>query len=172
MRLRALCVAAVALAGVSGLAGAQDTTRPMRPGDMIPQLAGTWSFEMFVRGRDYPFAKGQREMRLVADSTKLLWTDEFDGTSTTGAGLLGYDERFAAFYLMSVQTDHSTPTFILGYRRDGTVVWDPARTSEIWDDQRLGTYIVSELRLIDADHFEWVAVNGAWRVEYARVGGA
>lgn len=127
---------------------------------------------MFIRGRDYPYGKGEREMKLLGDSTKLLWTDKYEGSPLTGAGLLGYDERFTAFYLMSVDTNHSTPTFILGYSEDSTIVWNPARTSEIWDSQQLGTYIVSELRLIDANHLEWVADNGAWRVEYTRVRGA
>jgi hypothetical protein len=171
MKPRALAITAIALAVASGSVAGQGPSQSVRPHDLIPRLAGTWSFEMFVRGRDYPFGKGQREMKLLADSTKLLWTDKYDGSPLTGAGLLGYDERFSAFYLMSVQTNQSTPAFILGYSKDSTIVWNPARTAEIWDDQGLGTYIVSELRLIDADHFEWVAVNGAWRVEYARVRG-
>ena len=170
MRSRALAIAAIAVAVASGSATSQQ--RGIRPGDVIPRLAGTWSFEMFVSGRDYPVGKGQREMRLLADSTKLSWTDEFEGSPAEGAGLLGYDERFTTFYYTSVQTYQSTPVFILGYSKDSTIVWNPARTAEIWDSEGLGTYIVSELHLIDADHFEWVAVNGAWRVEYTRVRGA
>jgi hypothetical protein len=172
MKRRALAIAAIATAIASSTAVSQEPTRSIRPGDFMPKLAGTWSFEMFARGRDYPYAKGQREMKFVADSTKLLCTEEFDGSPITNVAIMGYDERFTAFYLMSVHTDGSTPTFILGYSEDSTIVWNPARTSEIWDSQGLGTYIVSELHLIDANHFEWVADNGAWRVQYTRVRGA
>ena len=33
-----------------------------------------------------------------------------------------------------------------------------------------GTFVRSEVRLIDADHFGWVASDGSWRAVFTRVG--
>src|SRR2546425_597491 len=59
-------------------------------------LEGTWHFDLYSRGNTLPIASGEREMRLLSDST--------------------------------------------------------------------------ELRLVDAEHFEWVASDGRWRAVFTRVG--
>ena len=170
MKAQAVAIAAIAATVAAGPAAGQEAAQSVRPKAVISQLAESWSFEMFFRGRDHPLRKGQREMRLLADSVKLSYTDEFDGSSITGAGFLGYDERFNAYYLMSVQTDHSTPMYLLGHGSGNTIRFDPERTAFDFGDLPV-TYILSEIRITDSDHFEWVSINGEWRVEFARVVG-
>src|SRR2546428_5857448 len=38
-------------------------------------LEGKWHFDLYSRGDTLPIASGEREMRLLSDSTKLAWTE-------------------------------------------------------------------------------------------------
>jgi hypothetical protein len=168
MSARILALVAATLATAVTPATSQQPLEPSAAKSVITTLAGRWSFQMFRRGREHPFGKGVREMQLMGDSLKLSWTERFEGSSETTAGFLGYDEPYESFYLVAVRSDRSTPLFLRGSATDNTIRFDPEQTAGSYGNVP-GTYIVSELRILDADRFEWVAVNGDWWVAFERV---
>jgi len=107
-------------------------------------------------------------MRLLSDSTKLVWTESFDTKSDTGTGILGYDSAKDVYYVLGAYTHEPHPMAQIG-RADGSgraILFDPASGNlEI-----PGLFVASELRLVDATHFEWVASDGRWRVVFTRIG--
>jgi len=113
-------------------------------------------------------ASGERQMRLLSDSTKLVWTESFDTKSDTGTGILGYDSAKGVYYVLGAYTHEPHPTVLMG-RAEGsgrTILFDPASGNlEI-----PGLLIASELRIVDTAHFEWVASGGGWRVVFTRIG--
>src|SRR5882762_4446516 len=60
---------------------------------LLTPLVGTWHFGMYSADRHDPVTSGQREMRLMSDSTKLAWTETFRGRSDIGTGILGYNKE-------------------------------------------------------------------------------
>ena len=137
---------------------------------VLSQLVGTWTFEMFVPGRDYPFAKGQREFRMMEDSLKLSWTDDYEGTSADGAGFLGYDSRHRAYYLMGVQSGQPTPLLLLGTAAGDTIHFNADEAIGPYRNPP-GLYVSSELRMLGPDRFEWIMNGAGWRAEFTRQGG-
>src|ERR1051325_944264 len=157
-------VVAAALLG----AGPLVSSSAPRPPAVIVGLAGPWHFDMYDAGNATPAATGQRQMRLLADSTKLLWTEIFDTRSDTGTGILGYDSAKDVYYVLGAYTHEPHPMVQIG-RADGsgrTILFDAASGNL----ESPGVFIASELRLVDSDHFEWVAADGRWRVRFTRIG--
>jgi len=140
------------------------------PQELLRVLSGTWHFELYSQASTSPLASGQREMRLLADSTKLAWTETVAGRSDAGTGILGYNSATGAYYVLGALEHEPSPMILIG-RADSsghTVVFDVAAT-----DIRLakpGVYVTSELRLVDADHFEWVTSDGRGRGIFRRIG--
>jgi len=165
-----LAIAIACTASAAGRAVAQQQVQERRPQELLAELAGSWSFQMFVPGRDYPWAKGRREITLMEDSLKLSWTDDYEGTPASGAGFLGYDERAHAYYLMGVRTHVPAPMFLLGSAMADTIRFDPNRTTGSYGNAP-GTYQLSELQLVDRDRFVWMMNENGWRAEFTRVGG-
>jgi len=107
-------------------------------------------------------------MRLLNDSTKLVWTEIFDTRSDTGTGILGYDSAKGVYYVLGAYTNAPHPMVQIGRadRSGRTISFAP-------DSGNLATpgfFIASELRLVDSAHFEWVAYDGRWRVVFTRIG--
>ena len=126
-----------------------------RPQAVIAGLAGVWHFELFQPGRKNAVAAGQRRMRLLSDSTKLVWTESSETTSDTGTGILGYDSAKDLYYVLGAYTHAPHPMVLLG-RADGaahTILFDQAAGNL----ETPGLLVQSELRIVDASHFEWVA---------------
>ncbi len=143
---------------------------PSRPQGLLALLAGTWHFDLYSQASNGPVASGQREMRLLADSMKLTWRETVVGRSETGAGILGYNAATGAYYLLGAIEHEPSPMILIGRvdRSGHTVVFDVASA-----DIRLakpGIYVTSELRLVDADHFEWVTSDGRGRGVFNRIG--
>ena len=140
------------------------------PHRIIAQLAGTWRFEIYVSGRATPMATGQRQMRLLGDSAKLLWTETFDTRSDTGTGVLGYDSSKGDYYLLGAYTHEAHPVVQVGHSGSSgrTVVFDSTPS----DVAPRGVFIASELRLIDNTRFEWVATDRSWRALFTRISGS
>jgi len=170
MVTRALAIAVALIGAAAGPVTAQQAVQESRPQQVLAQLAGTWSFQMFVPGRDYPWTKGRREISLMEDSLKLSWSDDYEGTTVSGAGFLGYDERIQAYYLMGVRTRISTPMFLLGTASADTIRFDPNRTAGNYGNAP-GTYQMSELWMVDRDRFVWMMNENGWWAEFTRVGG-
>jgi len=125
------------------------------------------------------------KMRLLSDSTKLAWTETpvdrpHRGTSVqgyrtaanvdqshAGSGFLGYNAATDAWYVLGAYAHEPNPVVLVGRadRSGRTLMFDPLEITS-----RPGTYVSSELRLIDAEHFEWVASDGGWRAVFTRVG--
>ena len=173
MKTRACYLVAAFLALASPLvaqAGQSDRSLPSTPQGLLGLLAGTWHFDLYAQGSTGPIASGQREMRLWADSMKLTWTETFVGQSKTGTGILGYNAATGAYYVLGALERQPSPMILIG-RADSSghaVVFD-AGSTEI-RVARPGVYTTSELRLIDADRFEWVTLDGSWRGVFNRVG--
>lgn len=147
-------------------AGQSNSSLPSTPEGLLGLLAGTWHFDVYSRGSPGAVVSGQREMRLWADSMKLAWTETFDGQPKTGTGILGYNAAMGAYYVLGALEHQPNPMVMVG-RADSsghTVVFDAGQMA------RLGIYAPSELRLVDADHFEWVTVDGSWRGVFNRIG--
>jgi len=143
---------------------------PITPERLLAVLAGTWHFDEYSEGSPGPVGSGQREMRLSADSMKLIWTESFVGRSDNDTGILGYNSATGAYYVLGALTHEPSPMILIGRadRSGRAVVFDVAST-----DIRLakrGIYVTSELRLLDADHFEWGASDGRGRVVFNRIG--
>ncbi len=139
-----------------------------RPQAVIVGLAGLWHFDLYDSGNTSPVATGQRQMRLLNDSTKLVWTEIFDTRSDTGTGILGYDSAKGVYYVLGAYTNAPHPMVQIGRadRSGRTISFAP-------DSGNLATpglFIASELRLVDSAHFEWVAYDGRWRVVFTRIG--
>jgi len=115
-------------------------------------------------------ASGQRELRLLRDSTKLVWTESFDTKSDTGTGILGYDSAKRVYYVLGAYTHEPHPTVLIGRADESgrTILFDPAAGNL----ETPGVLIASEFRLVDIAHFEWVASDGRWRVVFTRIGGS
>ena len=140
----------------------------VRPQAVLAELSGLWHFDLYTSSRTSPVTSGQRQMRLLSDSTKLVWTESFDTKSDTGTGILGYDSAKDVYYVLGAYTHEPHPMAQIG-RADGSgraILFDPASGNlEI-----PGLFVASELRLVDATHFEWVASDGRWRVVFTRIG--
>jgi hypothetical protein len=151
-------------------AGQSNSSLPSTPQGLLGLLAGTWHFDLYAQGSTGPLASGQREMRLWADSMKVTWTETFVGQSKTGTGILGYNAATGAYYVLGALERQPSPMILVG-RADSsgrTVVFEVGST-----DIRVAKpaiYATSELRLVDADHFEWVTLDGSWRGVYNRIG--
>ncbi len=129
-------------------------------------LAGKWRLDVYSDGHSVPVASGQREMRLLEDSTKLAWTETFVGQSRAGNGVLGYNAATGTWYVLGSYSHEPNPLVLIG-RADlegRSLVFDPLKTIS-----RSGTFVSSELRLVDAEHFEWVASDGGWRIVFTRI---
>jgi len=168
MNSSTLGIAGLALALATAPVAAQVPTATPDAKTVMSRLAGTWQFAVYQPGRTAPVTTGRREMRLLADSLKLAWNETFDGRSADGSGFLGYDAGAGAFYLMGVQAGTHAPMFLVGHAGDGTIQFDPA-ASPGGLANRPGVYVASSVRLVDRDHFEWLAADGRWRVEFTRV---
>src|SRR5213083_2328707 len=94
-------------------------------------LAGKWRFDVYSDGHSVPVASGQREMRLLEDSTKLAWTEtlvdpprigpfvgfSFMGNwtepvvdrSRAGNGVLGYNAATGAWYVLGSYSHEPNP---------------------------------------------------------------
>ena len=130
-------------------------------------LAGKWHFDLYSQGQTVPAASGQREMRLLDDSMKLAWTETFVGQSRVGSGTLGYNSATGAWYVLGAYTHEPDPVVLIG-RPDPSnhaLHFDPVEATG-----RPRTFVSSELRLVDAEHFQWVASDGGWRVVFTRIG--
>ena len=141
-----------------------------QPRAVIAGLAGNWRFDLYQLGHTSPVASGQREMRLLRDSTKLVWTESFDTKSDTGTGILGYDSAKRVYYVLGAYTHEPHPTVLIGRADESgrTILFDPAAGNL----ETPGVLIASEFRLVDIAHFEWVASDGRWRVVFTRIGGS
>jgi len=148
-------------------------------------LEGKWHFDLYSRGDTLPIASGEREMRLLSDSTKLAWTETpvdrpHRGTSIlgyrtavnvdhshAGSGFLGYNAATDAWYVLGAYEHEPNPVVLVGRAdRSGRILmFDPLEITS-----RPGNYVSSELRLVDAEHFEWVPWDGGWRAVFTRVG--
>jgi hypothetical protein len=130
-------------------------------------LEGKWHFDLYSRGDTLPIASGEREMRLLSDSTKLAWTETPVDQSHAGSGFLGYNAATDAWYVVGAYAHEPNPVVLVGRAdRSGRILmFDPLEITS-----RPGTYVSSELRLVDAEHFEWVASDGGWRAVFTRVG--
>jgi hypothetical protein len=130
-------------------------------------LEGKWHFDLYSRGDTLPIASGEREMRLLSDSTKLAWTETPADRPDAGSGILGYNAATDAWYVLGAYAHEPNPVVLVGRAdRSGRILmFDPLEITS-----RPGTYVSSELRLVDAEHFEWVASDGAWRAVFTRVG--
>jgi hypothetical protein len=109
-------------------------------------------------------------MRLWSDSTKLTWTETFIGEPKTGTGVLGYNTATGAYYLLGALERQPSPMILIG-RADSSghaLVFDAGSTDI--RVARPAIYARSELRLVDANHFEWVTFDGSWRGVFNRIG--
>ena len=132
-----------------GQGGQSNRSLPSTPQGLLALLAGTWHFDLYSQGSTGPVASGEREMRLLADSTKLTWRETVVGRSEAGAGILGYNAATGAYYVFAAVEHEPSPMILIGRadRSGHTVVFDVAST-----DTRLakpGVYVTSELRLTD-----------------------
>jgi hypothetical protein len=168
MNSSTLGIAGLALALATAPVAAQVPTATSDAKAVMSRLAGTWQFAVYQPGRAAPVTTGRREMRLLADSLKLAWNETLDGRAADGSGFLGYDAGGDAFYLMGVQAGTHSPMFLVGHAGDGMIQFDPA-TSPAGLANRPGVYVASSVRMVDRDHFEWLAADGRWRVEFTRV---
>ncbi len=172
MKAPACCLVAASLVLPSLLvAQTRQANGPLAstPQELLRVLSGTWHFELYSQASTSPLASGQREMRLLADSTKLAWTETV-GRSDAGTGILGYNSATGAYYVLAALDHEPSPMVLIG-RADHsgrTVVFDVAST-----DLQLakpGVYVTSKLRIVDADHFEWVTSDGRGRGIFRRIG--
>jgi len=166
-----IIVAALLLLPASLPGQARESTAPLplsaEPRTLIPLLAGTWHFNIYSSGNTHPVSSGQRVMRLLSDSMKLAWTETFVGRADTGTGVFGYSSATGAYYVFGAYTDETDP-FVLTGRADGsggTILFDPLEGFG-----RGGNLVASSFRLIDPQHFEWIASSGRWRAVFTRVG--
>lgn len=140
------------------------------PHTIIPELAGNWRFDIYQSGRTTPIATGRRQMRLLSDSTKLVWTETFNTSSDTGTGVFGYDSRKGVYYLLGAYTHEPHPVFQIGRAgNSGRIVLFDSTLSNVAFP---GVFIPSEVRLVDSTHFEWVASDGRWRAVFTRISGS
>ncbi len=139
---------------------------------LLTPLVGTWHFDMYSADRHDPVTSGQREMRLMSDSTKLAWTETFRGRSDIGTGILGYNAATNAYYVLGVYTHEPNPVVLTGRADPSTrsITFDPAPTNP--GLAKAGIFEASTLRLIDANDFEWVASDGSWRTVFSRARGS
>ncbi len=138
---------------------------------LLTPLVGTWHFDMYSADRHDPVASGQREMRLMSDSTKLAWTETFRGRSDTGTGVLGYNAATNAYYVLGVYTHEPNPVVLTGRADPSTrsIAFDPPTNPRL---AKAAIFEASTLRLIDANDFEWLASDGSWRTVFSRVRGS
>ena len=133
---------------------------------LMMTLAGKWRFDVYSGGHSVPVASGQREMRLLEDSTKLAWTETFVDPPRAGNGVLGYNAATGTWYVLGSYSHEPDPLVLIGRAdpKGRSLVFDPVKTTS-----RSGTFVSSELRLVDAEHFEWVASDGGWRIVFTRI---
>jgi hypothetical protein len=138
--------------------------------DLVAALAGSWKLELYQRGDSSPVLVGRRDMRLLQDSTKLLWTEVLRGRADTGSGVLGYNPTNRSYYLLGAYTHEADPIVLWG-RADTSarsITFEPASSDAVVVN-RPGVFVSSQLRVIDANHFEWVAADGQWRAVFTRI---
>ena len=138
--------------------------------ELVAALAGSWKFELYQRGGSNPVLVGEREMRLLQDSTKLVWTEVIRGRADTGSGVLGYNPTNRSYYLLGAYAHQADPIILWG-RADTSarsIAFDPASSDAVVLN-RPGLFVSSELRVIDPNHFEWVATDGQWRAVFTRM---
>jgi len=136
---------------------------------ILGELAGSWSFAFYQAGHATPIRTGHRDMRLLADSLKLTWRDTYVGRADTAMGFLGYAPRASSYYLMGVSGHSPDPMYLVGTQTAAGLEFDPA-TSPAGAGNRSGVFIASQVRVVDANHFEWRAADGTWWVDFTRVG--
>jgi hypothetical protein len=104
-------------------------------------LAGKWRFDVFSLSQAAPIASGQREMRLLDDSTKLAWTETFIGQSRVGSGMLGYNSATGVWYLVGAYTHEPDPVVLIGRAdsSDHVLVFDPVEVTS-----RPGAFVSSK----------------------------
>src|SRR6266513_5477438 len=96
---RLLVAALLALPGfLVAQTGPANGSLPRTPQGLLGLLAGTWHFDLYSQASRSPVASGEREMRLLADSTKLAWTDTVTGRPGAGTGILGYNAATGVYY--------------------------------------------------------------------------
>src|SRR6266700_1157574 len=119
--------------------------------------AGKWRFDGYADGHSGPVASGHREMRLAEDSTKLAWTEPSVDPPRAGNGVLAYNAETDTWYVLGSYSHEPDPLVLIGRAdpKGRSLVFDPVKTTS-----RSGTFVSSELRLVDAEHFEWVASDG------------
>ena len=137
---------------------------------IIPELAGNWCFDIYAPGRTTPIATGRRQMRLLSDSTKLVWIETFNTSSDTGTGILGYDSKKGVYYLLGAYTHEAHPVAQLGHLGSSgrAIVFDSTSSNIALP----GVFIASELQLVDSTRFEWVASDRSWRAVFTRISGS
>src|SRR2546427_9898981 len=93
-----------------------------------PPRSTLFPYTTLFRSQTRPVTSGQRQMRLLGDSTKLVWTESFDTKSDTGTGILGYDSAKGVYYVLGAYTHEPHPMVQIG-RADGsgrTIRFGPA----------------------------------------------
>ena len=173
MRPLSLCVLASAmLLGSAPVASQERASGPASPAArraLIKELAGAWRFAIYHPGDPNAVATGRRDMRLMADSLKLVWTETFDTTPNGGTGILGYDAAKGAYFVVGAYANTQAPFLLVGQVDSAgrTVTFRPIPNTPSLSSAD-GALIDSELHLIDAQHFEWTAYDGRWRVVFTR----
>ena len=134
---------------------------------LVIALAGKWRFDVFSLSQAAPIASGQRDMRLLDDSTKVAWTETFVGQSRVGSGMLGYNSATGAWYVVGAYTHDPDPVVLIGRAdsSDHVLVFDPVEVTS-----QPGVFVSSKLRIVDASHLEWAASDGRWRILFTRIG--
>jgi hypothetical protein len=173
MRSLSLCVLASAiLLRAAPLRSQEQVTDPVSPAAriaFIKELAGAWRFAVYHTGNPKAVATGRRDMRLMADSLKLVWTETFDTTPNDGSGILGYDAAKGTYFVVGAYANTQAPFLLVGQVDSAghSVTFRPIPNTPSLGSAE-GELIDSELHLVDAQHFEWTAYDGRWRVVFTR----
>ena len=174
MRPLSLCVLASAtLLSAVPVASQERVTGPVSPAAriaLIKELAGAWRFAVYHPGNPNAVATGRRDMRLMADSMTLAWTETFDTAPNGGTGILGYDATKGTYFVVGTYSNAQAPVHLTGQADSAgrTVTFKPIpSTASLGSGD--GVFIDSELHLLDPKHFEWSAYDGRWRVVFTRV---
>lgn len=137
--------------------------------ETLVALAGSWTFAVYQPGHAAPVRRGHRDMRLLADSLKLMWRDTYVGRADTALGFLGYAPPSSSYYLMGVSGRAPDPMYLVGTRTATGLEFDPATSPSGVGNPR-GVFLASQVHVVDANHFEWRAADGRWWVEFTRAG--
>ena len=173
MRSLSLCVLASAIllcaAPVASQERASGPGSPAARRALIKILAGDWRFAVYHPGNPKAVATGRRDMRLMADSLKLVWTETFDTTPNGGSGILGYDAGKGTYFVVGAYANTQAPFLLVGQVDSAgqSVIFRPIPNTASLSNAE-GALIDSELHLVDAEHFEWTASDGRWHVVFTR----